>query len=54
MVRVVYTAEEYTDMILCLGEARGNGREAARLYALYYGDRDNHPTNNTIEAAARR
>ncbi|GBP14154.1 hypothetical protein EVAR_102819_1 [Eumeta japonica] len=42
-----FSAQEYGEMIMCYGEARGNAREALRIYVERYPDR-RHPSDSRI------
>lgn len=43
-----FTAEEYTDMIICYGMAGENAAAAMRLYAERFPNRKRHPSSSTI------
>lgn len=46
-----FSAREYGEMIMCYGEARGNSREALRIYVDRYPDR-RHPSDSRIITGA--
>lgn len=48
-----YELSELRDMIMCYGEARGNGRQARRIYEQRYPNR-RHPHHTTFAAIHRR
>lgn len=43
-----YTSSNYVDMIKCYALGGNNAREAARMYAELYPNRNSHPNHNTI------
>jgi len=47
-----YTRNEVVDIIMILGECRGNYR-AARLYCMRFSDRRQHPTDIVIAKIER-
>ncbi|GAB1859756.1 DUF4817 domain-containing protein [Camponotus japonicus] len=49
-----YTAEEYTDMIICYGMAGENASAAMRLYAERFPNRERHPSNKTVLSCIQR
>ncbi|EFN62952.1 hypothetical protein EAG_02933, partial [Camponotus floridanus] len=49
-----YTAEEYTDMIICYGMAGENTRAAVRLYAKRFPNRERHPATDTLMRCMQR
>ncbi|EZA48413.1 hypothetical protein X777_13813 [Ooceraea biroi] len=51
---MAFTAEEYTDTIICYRMAEENSREAARIYAERFPERDRHPSKNTIMRCVQR
>lgn len=51
---VDYTRSEIVDIILILGECRGNYRAAARLYQNRYPNRNHHPNHTVIARIIRR
>lgn len=49
-----FTAEEYTDMIICYGIAGENAHAAERLYAERFPNRERHPDRRTITGCIQR
>jgi len=49
-----FTAEEYTDMIICYGMAGQNASAAMRLYAERFPNRERHPSSKTILGCIQR
>lgn len=50
----VYTRNEIVDILMILGECRGNYRAAARLYRERFPGRDHHPNDRAIAFIERR
>ena len=48
-----YDYSELTDMVMCYGEARGNGHEARRIYVQRHPNR-RHPRHTTFASVVRR
>ncbi|GAB1863990.1 DUF4817 domain-containing protein [Camponotus japonicus] len=49
-----FTAEEYTDMIICYGMAGENTSAATRLYVKRFPNRERHPSYCTILSCIQR
>lgn len=52
LINMQYELSELRDMIMCYGEARGNGREARHIYEQQYSNR-RHPHHTTFAAIHR-
>lgn len=50
----IYTRNEIVDILMILGECRGNYRAAARLYRERFPGRDHHPNDRAIAFIERR
>jgi len=54
LIKISYTSEEYTDMIICYGMAEENAEAAARIYAERFPNRERHPSPKAIRKCVLR